>query len=156
MEELLWPIIMLLAAALLLYLGIRSRKSAYQGYQDDLLRYTATTTMTITNVEKRITERWEDRDDGSREIVYDTDYLPTYVYTVDGKTYQYLSRQSTFGPKALGKQVPGYYDPKNPESITENKPQKPVLGGVLFFLMAAILAVFGLVLLYNFFSVYFW
>lgn len=156
MEELLWPIIMLLAAALLLYLGIRSRKSAYQGYQDDLLRYTATTTMTITNVEKRITERWEDRDDGSREIVYDTDYLPTYEYTVDGKTYQYLSRQSTFGPKALGKQVPGYYDPKNPESITENKPQKPVLGGVLFFLMAAILAVFGLVLLYNFFSVYFW
>lgn len=156
MEELLWPIMMLLAAALLLYLGIRSRKSAYQGYQDDLLRYTATTTMTITNVEKRITERWEDRDDGSREIVYDTDYLPTYEYTVDGKTYQYLSRQSTYGPKAVGKQVPGYYDPKNPESITENKPQKPVLGGVLFFLMAAILAVFGLVLLYNFFSVYFW
>lgn len=156
MEELLWPIMMLLAAALLLYLGIRSRKSAYQGYQDDLLRYTATTTMTITNVEKRITERWEDRDDGSREIVYDTDYLPTYEYTVDGKTYQYLSRQSTYGPKAVGKQVPGYYDPKNPESITENKPQKPVLGGVLFFLMAAILAVFGLVQLYNFFSVYFW
>ena len=80
----------------------------------------------------------------------------TYEYTVDGKTYRYQSRQSTFGPKALGKQVPGYYDPKNPESITENKPQKPVLGGVLFFLMAAILAVFGLVLLYNFFSVYFW
>lgn len=156
MEELLWPILMLLAAALLLYLGIRSRKNAYQGYQDDLLRYTATTTMTITNVEKRITERWEDRDDGSREIVYDTDYLPTYEYTVDGKTYQYLSRQSTYGPKAVGKQVPGYYDPKNPESITENKPQKPVLGGVLFFLMAAILAVFGLVQLYNFFSVYFW
>lgn len=156
MEELLWSIMMLLAAALLLYLGIRSRKSAYQGYQDDLLRYTATTTMTITNVEKRITERWEDRDDGSREIVYDTDYLPTYEYTVDGKTYQYLSRQSTYGPKAVGKQVPGYYDPKNPESITENKPQKPVFGGVLFFLMAAILAVFGLVQLYNFFSVYFW
>lgn len=156
MEELLWPILMLLAAALLLYLGIRSRKSAYQGYQDDLQRYSATTTMTITNVEKRITERWEDRDDGSREIVYDTDYLPTYEYTVDGKTYQYLSRQSTYGPKALGKQVPGYYDPKNPESITENKPQKPVLGGVLFFLMAAILAVFGLVQLCNFFSVYFW
>lgn len=156
MEELLWPIMMLLAAALLLYLGIRSRKNADQGYQDDLQRYTATTTMTITNVEKRITERWEDRDDGSREIVYDTDYLPTYEYTVDGTPYHYQSRQSTFGPKALGKQVPGYYDPKNPESITENKPQKPVLGGVLFFLMAAILAVFGLVLLYNFFSVYFW
>lgn len=156
MEELLWPIMMLLAAALLLYLGIRSRKNADQGYQDDLRRYTATTTMTITNVEKRITERWEDRDDGSREIVYDTDYLPTYEYTVDSRTYHYQSRQSTFGPKALGKQVPGYYDPKHPESITENKPQKPVLGGVLFFLMAAILAVFGLVQLYNYFSLYFW
>ena len=156
MEELLWPILMLLLAALLLYLGIRSRKSAYQGYQDDLQRYTAATTMTITNVEKQVTERWEDRDDGSREIVYDTDYLPTYEYTVDGKTYHYASRQSTYGPKALGKQVPGYYDPKNPESITENKPRKPILGGVLFFLMAAILAVFGLVLLYNYFSLYYW
>lgn len=156
MEELLWPILMLLLAALLLYLGIRSRKSAYQGYQDDLQRYTATTTMTITHVEKRVTERWEDRDDGSREIVYDTDYLPTYEYSVDGKTYRYASCQSTYGPKALGKQVPGYYDPKNPESITENKPRKPILGGFLFFLMAAILAVFVLVLLYNYFSLYFW
>lgn len=155
MEELLWPIGMLLLAALLLYLGIRSRKSAYQGYQDDLQRYTAATTMTITHVEKRVTERWEDRDDGSREIVYDTDYLPTYEYTVDGKTYRYTSRQSTYGPKALGKQVPGYYDPKNPERITENKPRKPILGGFLFFLMAMFLAVFGLLQLYNYFSLYF-
>ena len=41
-------------------------------------------------------------------------------------------------------------------SITENKPQKPVLGGFLFFLLAAFLAVFGLVLLYNYVSLYFW
>lgn len=156
MSDLVLGIVFLLIAALLLYLGIRSRKSAYQGYQDDLQRYTAATTMTITHVEKQVTERWEDRDDGSREIVYDTDYLPTYEYTVGGKTYRYASRQTTYGSKALGMQVPGYYDPKNPESITENKPRKPILGGFLFFLMAAILAVYGLVLLYNYFSLYFW
>lgn len=149
MEELLWPIIMLLAAALLFYLGIRSRKKAYADYQDDLRHYTATTTMTITNVEKRGTERWEDRDDGSREIVYDTSYLPTYEYTVNGKTYHYASCQSTYGPKALGRQVTGYYDPKNPGSITESKPQKPILGGFLFFLMAMFLSVFGLLQLYH-------
>lgn len=156
MEELLWPIILLLLAALLIYLGIRSRKNAYLSYQDDLQRYTATTPMTITSVEKRVTERWEDRDDGNRELVTDIAYLPTYEYTVDGKTYHYSSRQSTFGSKAVGKQVTGYYDPKHPESITENKPQKPILGGFLFFLLAAAALVFGLVLLYNYVSLYFW
>ena len=156
MEELLWPIVLLLLAALLIYLGIRSRKNAYLSYQDDLQRYTAATPMTITSVEKRVTERWEDRDDGNQELVTDIAYLPTYEYSVDGKTYHYPSRQSTFGPKAVGKQVTGYYDPKHPESITENKPQKPVLGGFLFFLLAAFLAVFGLVLLYNYVSLYFW
>lgn len=144
MEELLWPILMLLAGILLIFLGVRSRKNAYQSYQDDRKRYTGTTTMTITNVEKQVTERWEDREDGSREIAYDTAYLPTYEYTVDGKTYQYLSRQSTYGPKAVGKQVTGYYNPEQPEQITENKPRKPIFGGFLFFLPAAFLLVFGL------------
>ena len=155
MEELLWPIGMLLAAALLGYLGVRRRKSAHNEYQDDLRRYTATTTMTITNVEKRVTERWDDRDDGSREIVYDTEYVPTYEYTVDGKTYKYASRQSTYGPKALGKQVAGYYNPENPSQITENKPRKPIFGGFMFFLWAVILGVFGLYQLWSYLSLYY-
>ena len=155
MEELLWPIFMLLAAVLLGYLGIRRRKSAHNEYQDDLRRYTATTPMTITNVEKRITERWEDRDDGSREIVYDTDYLPTYEYTVDGKTYQYGSRQTTYGPKALGKQVTGYYNPEDPSQITENKPRKPIFGGFMFSLWAVILGAFSLYLLWSYVSLYY-
>ena len=155
MEELLWSIGLLLAAALLFYLGIRSRKSAHASYQDNLLRYTATTTMTITNVDKQVTERWEDRDDGSREIVYDTAYIPTYEYTVDGKTYRYLSRQSTYGPKALGKQVVGYYNPEDPDQITENKPRKPIFGGFMFFLWAVILGCFGLYLLWSYLSLYY-
>ena len=52
MEELLWPILMLLAGILLIFLGVRSRKNADRDYQDDRKRYTGTTTMTITNVEK--------------------------------------------------------------------------------------------------------
>lgn len=155
MEELLWPIGMLLAAILLICLGIRSRKNAVRDYQEDKKRYTGTTTMTITDVEKRITERWEDREDGSREIAYDTAYLPTYEYTVDGKTYQYLSRQSTYGPKAVGKQVTGYYNPEKPDQITENKPQKPLLSGFLFFLPAAFLLMLGLFQLWNYISLYY-
>lgn len=155
MEELLWPILMLLAGILLIFLGVRSRKNADRDYQDDRKRYTGTTTMTITNVEKQVTERWEDREDGSREIAYDTAYLPTYEYTVDGKTYQYLSRQSTYGPKAVGKQVTGYYNPEQPEQITENKPRKPIFGGFLFFLPAAFLLVFGLLQLWSYLSLYY-
>ena len=37
----------------------------------------------------------------------------------------------------------GYYDPSNPAHITENKPRRPVLGGVGYFICAAVLLVLG-------------
>lgn len=154
MEELLWPIVMLLAAALLIYLGIRSRKKAYANYQDNLRLYTATTTMTVASVEKQMRESWIDRDDGTRETVYETIYLPTYEYTVDGKAYQYSSLQSIYDPKAVGKQVVGYYNPQDPGMITENKPRNPIFGGFLFFFWAAILVAMGLSLLWSYVSLY--
>ena len=69
---------------------------------------------------------------------------PTYEYTVSGKTYRYASRQTVSGKRELGRQVVGYYDPTRPDCITENKPRKPVLGGMCFFMFAAFLLWFGI------------
>lgn len=65
-------------------------------------------------------------------------YLPTYEYTVEGKTYTYFSRQDFGSGKGVGRQVIGYYDPTDPNLITESKPARPVLSGGFFFIGAAI------------------
>ena len=44
----------------------------------------------------------------------------------------------------LGRQVVGYYDPKQPDRITEDRPRKPVFGGFLFFVFSAFLLWFGI------------
>ena len=74
----------------------------------------------------------------------ETVHLPTYEYAVNGRTYQYASRQALSSKRDLGRQVVGYYDPDRPDHITENRPRKPVLGGFLFFFGALILLFFGI------------
>ncbi len=138
MGDIAWAVGLLLAAPLLAWLGIRSRRSAYQSYADDLKRYTATTPMTVTHLEKSEIERWETQDDGSEKLMQYAVYLPTYEYTVEGKTYTYFSRQDFGSGKGVGRQVIGYYDPTDPNLITENKPARPVLSGGFFFIGAAI------------------
>lgn len=156
MSDLVLGIVFLLIAVLLLYLGIRSRKSAYQSYQDDLQRCTAVTTVTVTSIDKSEEEQWEDRDDGSRELVRYAIYTATLSYSINGKDYTQTVTERYATSYTAGQQLTGYYDPADPGRILLGKPKKPILGGFLFFLMAAILAVFGLVLLYNYFSLYFW
>ena len=63
---------------------------------------------------------------------------------MNGKTYQYASRQALSGKQELGRQVMGYYDPAKPERITENRPRRSVLGGIGFFVFAAFLLWFGI------------
>ena len=133
----------ILAAVLTAWLGVRRRKSARQGYQDDVQRYTATTMMKVVGIEESVLEMWEPQEDGPDQLHRVPVYMPTYEYTVDGKTYQYLSRQSLSGKRDLGRQVVGYYDPANPGCITENRPRKPIFGGFGFFLFAAFLLWFG-------------
>lgn len=148
MENLGWGIGLLLAAALLVWLGIRSRRSAYAEYESDRRKYTAATTMTVVALEKSENERWVERDDGSgQELLRETVYIPTYEYTVDGKTYRYCSRAVFSSGKGIGRQVTGYYDPSHPESITESKPRKPILGGGFFFIGAAICVLGGILIL---------
>lgn len=146
MENLLYGIGFALAALLLIWLGIRSRRSAQKGYESDVQRYTDSTMMTVVDLQQDTLETWEEQEDGTRVQRYDTVYLPTYEYVVDGKTYRRSSRQSV-GPGDLGRQVPGYYDPQNPEDITENRPRKPVLGGFFFFVFAAFLLFFAVMIL---------
>lgn len=142
MENILWGIGFTLAAVLLIWLGIRRRRSTQKGYEEDLRRYTGRTTMNIVHVEKSTFETWEDHD-GSQELCRQTIYLPTYEYTVDGKTYQYSSRQAVSGMRDLGRKVTGYYDPANPRLVAENKIRKPIFGGGWFFIWAAFLLFFA-------------
>lgn len=144
MENTIWGTIFALAAVLLVWLGIRRRKAAHRDYEDDLQRYTASTMMKVVQLDESILETWEERDNGSRELCRQTVYLPTYEYTVDGRLYQYRSRQSFSGKWALGRQVAGYYDPSNPSVITENKPRRPIFGGFAFFAGAAFMLFFAI------------
>ena len=134
----------LLGGVLMAWLGVCRQKGARKEYEDDVRRYTGTTMMKVVHIEKSVDERWEHRDDGSDRLRRETYYLPTYEYTVNGRTYRYASRQSLSGKRDLGRQVMGYYDPAKPECITENRPRKPVLGGFLFFFGALILLFFGI------------
>lgn len=138
MENLLPALILPLVIALMAWLGLRSRKSAIAGYEDDKQRYTATATMTVTDIRQEDVERWEEQEDGTSRLMRYVVYLPTYEYTVDGKTYTYSSRQDWGSPKGVGRQKTGWYDPKRPDLIREDKPRKPLLGGGIFFLFAAI------------------
>lgn len=142
MEQIIWGAAFLLAAVLVVWLGVRHRKNAQKSYEDDVRRYTAATVMTVVHLSESVLETWEDRDDGSRELRRETVYTPTYEYTVDGKTYQYCSR-CCVSSRDMGRQVTGYYDPSDPSMITENKPRKPILGGFLFFAGAAFLLFFA-------------
>lgn len=134
----------ILGAVLVAWLGVRQRKGARKEYEDDVRRYTGTTMMKVVWIEESVNERWEQQEDGSEQLRRETVYLPTYEYTVNGKTYRYASRQTVSGKRELGRQVVGYYDPTRPDRITENKPRKPVLGGMCFFMFAAFLLWFGI------------
>ena len=137
MENLLPALILLLVGALMVWLGLRSRKNAIRDYEDDKQRYTATATMTVTDIRQEDVERWEEQEDGTSRVVRYVVYLPTYEYTVDGKTYTYSSNQDWGSNKGVGRQVTGYYDPKRPDLIREDKPRKPLIGGGIFFVFAA-------------------
>ena len=63
MENLLPALILPLVIALMVWLGLRSRKSAIAGYEDDKQRYTATATMTVTDIRQEDVERWEEQED---------------------------------------------------------------------------------------------
>ena len=134
----------ILGAFSVAWLGVRQRRGARNEYEDAVRRYTGTTMMKVVWIEESVDERWEHQEDGSDRLRRETVYIPTYEYTVNGRTYRYLSRQTLSGRWELGRQVPGYYDPKQPDRITENRPRRPFLAGTVFFVFAALLFWFGI------------
>lgn len=122
MENLLYGIGFALAALLLIWLGIRSRRSAQKGYESDVQRYTASTMMTVVDLQQDTLETWEEQEDGTRVQRYDTVYLPTYEYVVDGKTYRRSSRQSV-GPGTWGGRCRGITIPRTPRISRRTGPE---------------------------------
>ena len=133
-----------IAAVLFAWLGILERKGSKDDYKRDVQLYSARTMMKVVHVEESEYERWEDQPDGSLKLCCEKAYLPTYEYSVNGKTYRYHSFQSVSGKRDVGKQVVGYYKPDQPDLITENRPRRPVFGGFIYFYGAAICLFFGI------------
>lgn len=149
MYQFIYALVMIIVAVLLIWLGRYRRKKACENFEQDSQKYRGVTTMTVIRVDKVEDEVWEDREDGNKVQMPVTYYCPTYEYTVDGKTYQYFSRQSTQGTRQVGSQIPGYYDPANPQDITENRIRKPALAGGIFFVLAAVLIVFAVIMVWS-------
>ena len=134
----------LIGAVLTGWLGVRRQKGAQEEYASDVRRYTARTMMKIVHLEESVIERWEHEETGSDRLRRERVYQPTYEYTVNGKTYQYLSCQPLPSKQDLGRQVVGYYDPRQPDRITENQPRRPVFSGAYFFVWTAFLLFFSI------------
>ena len=130
-------LVFLVVGLLLITAGVFHRRNLFRAYEGDRKRYTGTTPMKIVHIEESTMTTWEEQEDGTSRLARYVVYLPTYTYTVDGKTYTYSSRQDFGSAKGVGRQVTGYYDPQKPDLIREDKPRKPILGGGFFFLFAA-------------------
>lgn len=128
-------LVFLVLGLLLIAAGVFHRRNLFRAYEGDRKRYTGTTPMKIIHIEESTMTTWEEQEDGTRQERYSTFRTPTYEYTVDGKTYQYVSRQDTC--HSVGACVTGYYDPNNPKLIREDPVRPPYFAGLLFFLMGA-------------------
>lgn len=113
----------LLAAVLMAWLGVHRRKSAQREYEDDVRRYTGTTMMKVVWIEESADERWEHQKDSSDRLRRETVYLPTYEYAVNGRTYQYASRQALSGKRDLGRRWLAITIPIGPTTLRKTAPE---------------------------------
>lgn len=137
MSNFLWGVIIVLLAALFVLIAVLQRKHAKKDYERAAQLYRAKTSMKIVDIEEASMETWENEKGGGTRRGKDKIYLPTYEYTVDGKTYRYKSRVSVSSRRDAGRSVTGYYNPENPELITEEKPRRNLFTGFLWFVLAA-------------------
>lgn len=121
----------LLLGVLLIWFGKRLWKKANERNAEYEQRYSERTTLRVIGVEKQ--ER-EERDSAEPDkIIYVTSYTPIYEYTVNGQRYEYHTRLgSSIDQYPVGKECPGYYNPENPNDVTETL--KDIAGGGSHFL----------------------
>ena len=83
-------------------------------------RYTGHTTLRVIRVEKNEWEETNSNEQGPESRISITSYTPVYEYTVNGQRYEYHTRiGSSIDQYPIGKEYPGYYNPKNPADVTE-------------------------------------
>ena len=74
----------------------------------------------IGRFEKNEWEETNSNEQGPESRISVTSYTPVYEYTVNGQRYEYHTRiGSSIDQYPIGKEYPGYYNPKNPADVTE-------------------------------------
>lgn len=113
-------------------------------------RYTGRTTLRVIKVEKNEWEETNSNEQGPESRISVTSYTPVYEYTVNGQQYEYHTRLgSSTDQYPIGKECPGYYNPKNPADVTETL--KEITGGgshflsLLFFGIGVLAILFALI-----------
>lgn len=113
-------------------------------------RYTGRTTLRVIKVEKNEWEETNSNEQGPESRISVTSYTPVYEYTVNGQRYEYHTRLGTSTDQyPIGKECPGYYNPKNPADVTETL--KEITGGgshflsLLFFGIGVLAILFALI-----------
>ena len=144
----------LLLGLLFIWLGKKLWNNATKGNEEYQQRYTGRTTLRVIRVEKN---EWEETDSNAEEFkrpVTVTSYTPVYEYTVDGQRYEYSTRLgSSINQYPIGKEYPGYYNPKNPTDVTETL--KDIAGGgnrflsLLFFGIGILAVIFALIRIWS-------
>ena len=96
---------------------------------------------------------WEEtnsNEQGPESRISVTSYTPVYEYTVNGQRYEYHTRiGSSIDQYPIGKEYPGYYNPKNPADVTETL--NDITGGdnrffsLLFFGIGVLAIIFALI-----------
>ena len=121
-------VIPLLLGFLFIWFGKKLWNDATKKNEEYQQHYTGHTTLRVIRVEKNEWEETNSNEQGTESRISVTSYTPVYEYTVNGQRYEYHTRiGSSINQYPIGKEYPGYYNPKNPADVTEAL--KDVAGG---------------------------
>ena len=140
----------LLLGFLFIWFGKKSWSNAKKRNVEYQQHYAGRTTLRVIRVEKNEWEETDSNVEESENRITITSYTPVYEYTVDGQRYEYHARMgNSMNQYPIGKEYPGYYNPKNPADVTETL--KDISGGgtrlfcLLFFGIGILAIVFAII-----------
>ena len=140
----------LLLGFLFIWFGKKLWNNAAKKNEEYQQRYTGHTTLRVIRVEKNEWEETNSNEQGPESRISVTSYTPVYEYTVNGQRYEYHTRiGSSIDQYPIGKEYPGYYNPKNPADVTETL--NDITGGdnrffsLLFFGIGVLAIIFALI-----------
>lgn len=140
-------VIPLLLGLLFIWFGKKLWDNATKKNEEYQQRYTGRTTLRVIKVEKNEWEETNSNEQGPESRISVTSYTPVYEYTVNGQRYEYHTRLGTSTNQyPIGKECPGYYNPKNPADVTETL--KEITGGGSHFLSLLLFGIGVLAILF--------